>query len=309
MSNFFSAMLPATICLAQLIRLLRKEHMNAYYSPNSYLFAILTVNTVLAFIYAALNTVSYFVFTVEAASTEKILKFLAVLFLSGLLGDIFGLFVSIIYPENFLTGIVAGSFIGWALFEIAGFFIPFNTMTDLVKKVSAFAFTRHLFEALVRTLYGGSKCRIDDHMVFTFNHLQEYIKYYNFENKANLSEIAAMPVNVKEALSQTVWNRSMVSWAWDSGAVFIVSLSFNFVFFLNLNLQITDFVVALNDLDKEQLKNFDDFWDFKTSYILNSFSLNDPDMTYNFLVITTTIAVWVFVCFFFMRYKLKSTSQ
>ena len=73
------------------------------------------------------------------------------------------------------------------------------------------------------------------------------------------------------------------------------------------NLQITDFVVALNDLDEQQVKQFDDFWDYKTSYILNSFSLNDPDMTYNFLVIIGTIAVWVFVCYYFMKHKLKAS--
>lgn len=204
-------MLPATICLAQLIRLLRKEHLNAYYAPNSYLFAILTVNTLFAFLYALLNTTSYFLFTVESTSPGKILKFLAVLFFSGVLGDLFGLFASILYPDQFMTGLVAGSFIGWSLFEVAGFFIPFNTMTDFVKNLSAFAFTRHLFEALVRTLYGGSKCRVDDNMIFSFNHLKEYIEYYNYEEKANLSEFSSLPVNVKEALSQTVWNRSMVS--------------------------------------------------------------------------------------------------
>lgn len=79
--------------------------------------------------------------------------------------------------------------------------------------------------------------------------------------------------------------------------------------FLFSNLQITDYVVALNDLDKQQIKQFDDFWDYKTSYILNSFSLNDPDMTYNFLVILTTIALWVFVCYFLMKHKLKTVIQ
>lgn len=211
MSNFFSAMLPATICLAQLIRLLRKEHLNAYYSPNSYLFAILTVNTLLALVYALLNAISYFYFTAETVTIEKFWKFLVVLFLSGVLGDMFGLFVSIIYPEAFLTGIVAGGFIGWALFEIAGFFIPLSTMSEPIKLVSNFAFTRHLFEALVRTLYGGTKCRVDDHMIFTFKHVIEYIKYFNFETKGNLSEIGTMGLKVKDALSETVWNRSMVS--------------------------------------------------------------------------------------------------
>lgn len=61
----------------------------------------------------------------------------------------------------------------------------------------------------------------------------------------------------------------------------------------------------MNDLGPEQVKEFDNFWDTSTSYILNSFSLNDPDMTYNYLVIIVTMVVWICICYFFMKQRLK----
>ena len=167
----------------------------------------------MALIYGCLNTLSYFYFRAEGADLNKMLKFGLIMFMTGILGDLFGLFFSIIFAEQFITGIVCGSFFAFSLFNVAGFFVPFSAMTELMKTLSEYAFTRHLFEALVRVLYGGLKCKVKDHMVFTFGHLVELIKYFNYENPNTfqLQEIGEMNTKLKEALRASVWNRTTVS--------------------------------------------------------------------------------------------------
>ena len=210
---FFSAIIPSTVYFSQLFRLLRKEQQNSYYSPRSYLCAILTANFTLALIYACLNTISYFYLSAEGVKDpSKMLKFGMLLFMTGILGDLFGLFVSIIYAKHYITGIICGGFFAFAIFDIAGFFVPYSMMTKFLKVTSDYVFTRHLFEAQVRILYGG-KCRLGERVSFTLEHFASFIKYFNHENQNSfqLQEIGHMNTKVKEALRQTVWNRSTVS--------------------------------------------------------------------------------------------------
>lgn len=168
----------------------------------------------MALIYGSLNTFSYFFFTAESADPNKMLKFGMIMFISGVLGDLFGLFFAIIFAEQYITGIICGSFLAFSLFNVAGFFIPVSAMTKFMRTLSEYAFTRHLLEALVRVLYGGVKCRVKDGMVFTYRHLVEFIKYFNYENRNTfqLQEIGDLSTKVREALKETVWNRSTVSY-------------------------------------------------------------------------------------------------
>lgn len=213
MCTYFGAQLPATLNLSKMIYLLRKENLNGHYSSNAYFFAILTVNLLLAMLYSVINTTSYFYWTAEVAQLDKVLYFGLIVFLSCLLGDNFGLFVSISYPEKFITATVIGGGFGFVFFTFSGFFIPVAMMTETVQAISEYVFTRHLFEALVRTLYGGNKCRLDEHMIFSFDQTNEFITYYNAENRANLSELNLIPLKIKEALRSSVWNRSSVSFS------------------------------------------------------------------------------------------------
>ena len=234
---FFSAIVPSTVYFAQLFQLLRKEHMNGYYLPAAYLFAILTANFSLAIIYACLNTVSYFYFTAENfGDVSTMLKFGMLSFMTIILGDLFGLFVSTIFTDHYVTGIICGGFFALTIFKIAGFFVPVSIMTDFLKKTSDFIFSRHLFEAQVRILYGGFKCRVGDSVAFTYEHLVELIRYFNYENRDGfrLQEIGVTNLKMKEALRQTTWNRSTVS-AWlDS-----TRLRLTFNFFIPLYLYIS----------------------------------------------------------------------
>ena len=229
-ATYFGAQLPSILNLAQMIRLLRKENLNAYYSPKSFFFAILTVNLILGIFYAAANTASYFIFTGEAGNPHKIFYFGLILFLTCVLGDNFGLFLCITYPENFITALVVGAPFSFLLFILTGFLIPIRMMPSSLQTISGYLFSRNLFEELVRILYAGYKCRLDEQMILNFDQINEFIRYFNFENKANLSELTFLRPKIKEALNQSVWNRTMVSF----------SESLYSLFFLNIFFQFTD---------------------------------------------------------------------
>ena len=64
----------------------------------------------------------------------------------------------------------------------------------------------------MRTFYGHGKCKIEDHMIFDFDNLIDFVKYYNYENNGTLEDIEDMPLKVRNALREKTWNRSSVSW-------------------------------------------------------------------------------------------------
>ena len=66
-----------------------------------------------------------------------------------------------------------------------------------------------------------------------------------------------------------------------------------------------DMAETMNELEDGELERLNDFWDTKTSYILDSFNLNDPDITWNLAIILLTIAVFVLLCYCTLLYKLK----
>lgn len=185
MFTFFSSLLPAVFALTDHVKLAKKEYINSYYSVNTFYLSIITVNIFLSLFYATANTISFFLFTKQILETYRILTFWFIIFLSCTIGDIFGLELSILFPNNYITAIVTGGFGAFALETLSGFFISIDTMTTVLQKISTVIFCRHTFEATMRTLY-GYRCKIEDHMIFEFDSLIEFIKYYNYENGENL---------------------------------------------------------------------------------------------------------------------------
>ena len=112
---YFSSMVPAILVLSQHINVLRKEHLNSYYTINSFFWAIITVNLLLGFVYSTANTYSYFFFTGQVYKTNKFLMFWFIIFLTSALGDLYGLLLSILYPEQNLQAVVMGGFGMWCL--------------------------------------------------------------------------------------------------------------------------------------------------------------------------------------------------
>lgn len=62
---------------------------------------------------------------------------------------------------------------------------------------------------------------------------------------------------------------------------------------------------TMNDLDESEMQRLDYFWNWKTSYLLDSFNLNNPDMTENLAIIVITIFVLTTMCYVAMLLKLK----
>lgn len=47
-------------------------------------------------------------------------------------------------------------------------------------------------------------------MIFDFDNLIEFLKYYNHNNGNQLENIEDMPLKVREALRQKQWNKSAI---------------------------------------------------------------------------------------------------
>ena len=61
----------------------------------------------------------------------------------------------------------------------------------------------------------------------------------------------------------------------------------------------------MNNLDDAQLRTFNEFWNDRTSYILNSYDLTHTDISGNVTVILATIAAAIVCCYSLLVYKLK----
>lgn len=83
-------------------------------------------------------------------------------------------------------------------------------MREAVQTFSWFIFCRHVFEAAMRTFYGHGKCKIADSMIFDFDNLIDFVKYYNYENDGKLQDVEDMPLKVRNALREKTWNKSSV---------------------------------------------------------------------------------------------------
>ena len=100
MFAFFSAMSPATLVLTTHINLLKKEYSNSYYTLHSFFWALITVNVLLGLVYSMANSISFLLFTNFAFDFQKFCSFWFIIFLLGNIGDLIGLWLSILYPED-----------------------------------------------------------------------------------------------------------------------------------------------------------------------------------------------------------------
>lgn len=61
----------------------------------------------------------------------------------------------------------------------------------------------------------------------------------------------------------------------------------------------------MNNLDDEEVRTFNDFWDYRTSYLLNSFGITHSDLTRNVNVLLVTIAVAIVCGYSILVYRLR----
>ena len=146
-----------------------------------------------------------------------------------------------------------------------------------VQTFSWFIFCRHIFEAAIRTFYGHGKCKIADHMIFSFDDLIDFVKYYNYQSDESLQDIEDMPLKVRNALREKTWNKT----------------------------SIMEMAESMNDLDEEGMNKLNNFWNTKTSYILDSFSIENPEMTTNLIMIMCTITLLVTLSYATLRFTLR----
>lgn len=208
----FISLTPATLALSQHINLLKKEFLNSYYTIKSFFAAVIASNMLLGLIYSLANSVSFFYFSYFAFQFDKFTYFWFIVFLLNNIGDLFGFFLAICYPEekNKIAALVLSSFSTIILHLFSGFVINFNLMTYNIEKLSWFVFCRHTIAAAMKILF-GNRCKLGDHLIFGFQSVIDFVKHYNTENEDKLEYLNNMPLKVRTALEHTVWNRTTVS--------------------------------------------------------------------------------------------------
>lgn len=277
MFAFFSTLVPAILAISGHINVLRKEHMNSYYSINSFYAALLTMCSLSTLLFATVNAFAYFWFTGQTFTPYKLFFFWTIIVATSLLGDMLGLALSIMFPRKSLTALVIGGFFGFGLHTFSGFFVPTDKMAGWFSSITWYVFCRHTFEGIVKTFYGHGQCAVNESMVFTFDMLLDFVDYYNHETKEGLQIVQKMPLKVRTALEQKPWNKS---------AIF-------------------ELAEAVNDLDQDGLDRLDYFWQYKTSYIMDNYDVPHSPVEENLMVPFITWIGLIVFCLLLLRHKLK----
>lgn len=82
-------------------------------------------------------------------------------------------------------------------------------MGNYTRMFSEYLFSRHLYEAMLKILY-GQQCEIDEKIIFEFDSVVDFIKLYNQRNFEKLELIGEMNTKTMDVLKNVSWNKTMV---------------------------------------------------------------------------------------------------
>ena len=210
MFAFFSTLVPAVLAISSHINVLKKEYINSYYSVAAFYFALLSMIFLSTLFFATVNSFAYFFFTGQTYKPEKLFFFWFIITLTSLLGDSFGLGLSILFPKQSLTALVIGGFAGFGLHTFSGFFVPTDKMAGWFEHITWYVFCRHTFEGMIKAFYGHGQCEVNETMIFSFDQLLDFVDYYNHETHEELQIIQKMPIKVRTALEENPWKKEAI---------------------------------------------------------------------------------------------------
>lgn len=148
----YTSMMPAVLKFPLELAILKKERFNNWYQLRTYYAATLVVaiplNLFPSFVYSAVT----YVLTRQPMEWPRFLMFLLMIVMTCFTSESVGLGLGTIF--NPINGTFFGAIITCALLELAGIFILFNHMPQILYYLSYVNYYRFALDGLVQAIYG-----------------------------------------------------------------------------------------------------------------------------------------------------------
>lgn len=152
---WYTTLMPGVLKFPSEMKILRKESFNNWYKIRTYFFATMLTSLPVQIFFSIVYSTIVFTLTSQPLEYDRFMMFLAVLVLTTIVADGYGLFLGTFL--NQINGTFIGAITTCYMVVFCGFLIMFSHMSELMKAFSYLSTLRYGLEALVLAMYDNGR--------------------------------------------------------------------------------------------------------------------------------------------------------
>lgn len=152
---WYTTLMPGVLKFPSEMKILRKESFNNWYKIRTYFVAAMLTTLPVQIFFSVVYSTIVFTLTSQPLECERFLMFLAVLVLTTIVADGYGVFLGTFL--NQINGTFIGAITTCYMIVFCGFLIMFSHMSELMKAFSYLSTLRYGLEGLVLATYDNGR--------------------------------------------------------------------------------------------------------------------------------------------------------
>ncbi|XP_055637744.1 ATP-binding cassette sub-family G member 1 [Toxorhynchites rutilus septentrionalis] len=152
---WYTTLMPGVLKFPSEMKILRKESFNNWYKIRTYFIASMLTTLPVQIFFSVVYSTIVFTLTSQPLEYDRFLMFLAVLILTTIVADGYGIFLGTFL--NQINGTFIGAITTCYMLVFCGFLIMFSHMSELMKAFSYLSTLRYGLEALVLAMYDNGR--------------------------------------------------------------------------------------------------------------------------------------------------------
>ncbi|XP_055541549.1 ATP-binding cassette sub-family G member 1 [Wyeomyia smithii] len=155
---WYTTLMPGVLKFPSEMKILRKESFNNWYKIRTYFIATMLTSLPVQIFFSIVYSTIVFTLTSQPLESDRFLMFLAVLVLTTIVADGYGIFLGTFL--NQINGTFIGAITTCYLLVFCGFLILFSHMSELMKALSYSSTLRYGLEGLVLAMYDNGRSNL-----------------------------------------------------------------------------------------------------------------------------------------------------
>ncbi|XP_058819185.1 ATP-binding cassette sub-family G member 1 [Topomyia yanbarensis] len=152
---WYTTLMPGVLKFPSEMKILRKESFNNWYKIRTYFIATMLTSLPIQIFFSVVYSTIVFTLTSQPLESDRFLMFLAVLILTTIVADGYGIFLGTFL--NQINGTFIGAITTCYMLVFCGFLILFSHMSELMKAFSYLSTLRYGLEGLVLAMYDNGR--------------------------------------------------------------------------------------------------------------------------------------------------------
>ncbi|XP_058446480.1 ATP-binding cassette sub-family G member 1 isoform X2 [Malaya genurostris] len=152
---WYTTLMPGVLKFPSEMKILRKESFNNWYKIRTYFIATMLTSLPVQIFFSIVYSTIVFTLTSQPLESDRFLMFLAVLILTTIVADGYGIFLGTFL--NQINGTFIGAITTCYKLVFCGFLIMFSHMSELMKAFSYLSTLRYGLEGLVLAMYDNGR--------------------------------------------------------------------------------------------------------------------------------------------------------